>query len=267
MRRVESIRGAILDYVKKTYGVEPDYPFSGSPDTPVLRHAGSRKWFGIIMAVDRGKLGLPGEGQAEVLDLKCSPILSGALRSRPGFLPAWHMNRDNWISVLLDGTVPPEEVYPLVDLSFGLTGAGDGKKGTAWLVPANPRYFDIAAEIRRAGKGTFLWKQTGRVKKGDAVFLYLAAPVSGIVYRCRAEETDIPFRFADGPVRMTKVMRLRALTTYDPPIPLETLREHGVSTVRGPRYMPLSLQEELERPGRRKKRKTKEKDHGESGSL
>ena len=127
-----SLREAVLAYVKETFGVEPDYPFAKSPDMPVLRHGDTRRWFGILQTVAREKLGLPGEGTAEVLNLKCSPLLSGSLRTRPGILPGYHMNREQWISVLLDGTVPPEELFPLIDLSFLLT---DRKK----KLPRAPR--------------------------------------------------------------------------------------------------------------------------------
>ena len=31
------------------------------------------------------------------------------------------MNRENWVSVLLDGTVPEEEIKRLIELSYELT--------------------------------------------------------------------------------------------------------------------------------------------------
>ena len=46
------------------------------------------------------------------------------------------------------------------------------------------RAFEEAEEI--------LWKQGSGIKKGDTVFLYVAAPVSAILYRCLVTETDIP---------------------------------------------------------------------------
>ena len=236
----------VFAYVKKTYGVKPDRPFPNSPESPVLRHRDSRKWFGIVMEVPRERLGLAGEGSVGVLNLKCSPLLAGALREREGILPAYHMNREQWISVLLDGTVPPEEIFPLVDLSFELTASRGRPAGpVSWLVPANPKYYDLAAAIRDSEDGTFLWKQSSRVKPGDTVYIYVAAPVSGIRWKCRAVETDIPFSFADGPVRMEKVMRLKLRKTYRKAVGLPVLKEHGVSTVRGPRLMPDSLLEAM----------------------
>ncbi len=82
-------------------------------------------------------------------------------------------------------------------------------------------------------------KQSNRIAVGDTVYLYLAAPVSAIRYRCRAIETDIPFEFSDGNVRMRRVMRLQLLARYDgTPVSFAMLREYGVNAVRGPRGMP-----------------------------
>ena len=118
---MESLRKQLFAYVKKTYGVEPDYPFSPLPDCPVLRHPDNRKWFALMMEMPRNRLGLPGDARVDVLDLKCSVALSGVLRQQAGFFPGYHMNRDKWISVLLDGTVPLEDLLPLIDLSWQLT--------------------------------------------------------------------------------------------------------------------------------------------------
>ncbi len=243
------ITDKILAYAKKTYKTEPDYPFATAPSYPVLRHQDSRKWYALIMDVPRQKLGLSGEGRVDILNLK-GGVLCGSLRMRPGILPAYHMNRDSWVSVLLDGTVPVEEVYPLLDISYELTS--DKKRRTkpiTWLVPANPKYYDIEAAIRQSPDRTFLWKQSSRVAVGDTVYIYVAAPLSAVKYKCRAAEVDISWRFADKNVNMTHVMRLKLVKTYRKPLGREVLRQHAVTTARGPRYMPESLIEELDGPG------------------
>ena len=117
-----SVKEQIFSYVREQYGVEPDYPFSVAPAYPVLRHTGSRKWFALLMDVPREKLGLGGAERVDVINLKCD-AMSGALRMQPGILPAYHMHRDSWITVLLDGTVPAEDIFPLIDLSYHLTSA------------------------------------------------------------------------------------------------------------------------------------------------
>ena len=112
-------RQEVFAWVKQQYGTEPDYPWQDG--NAVLRHKRNRKWYGLVMEVGREKLGLTGYGTAEVINLKCNPDLIGSLRERPGFHPAYHMNKEQWISVRLDGSVTEGEIKDLIDLSYGLT--------------------------------------------------------------------------------------------------------------------------------------------------
>ena len=245
------LKEQLFAYVKKTYGAKPDYPFPTAPAYPVLRHPDSGKWFALLMDVPGNRLGLDREERVDVVNLKCSAALSGTLRRQAGILPAYHMHRDSWITVLLDGTVPFRDICELVDLSYTLTGGQKRRGPVNWLVPANPRYYDLAAALRQSPDRSFLWKQSGRVAVGDTVYLYVAAPVSAIRYKCSVREVDIPYPYADEHVHMDRVMRLKVKKTYKKPIGLERLRAHGVTTVRGPRYMPESLLEEIEGKPRR----------------
>ena len=91
------------------------------PNFAVFRHANNQKWFALVMDVPKDKLGLPGIDPISVVNLKCDPVLIGSLRSEPGFFPAYHMNKDGWISVALDGSVPDEKTKMLLDMSYGMT--------------------------------------------------------------------------------------------------------------------------------------------------
>lgn len=118
----------VFDYAANTYGVEPDYPFSTAPTYAVLRHLSNRKWFALIGDVRRDRLGLSGEGKVDIINVKCDPILSGSLLMQEGYYPAYHMNHESWITILLDGTVPLEEICQFLDLSYKLTMVKPKKK-------------------------------------------------------------------------------------------------------------------------------------------
>ena len=53
--------------------------------------------------------------------MKCDPILAGSLRAQEGFHPAYHMNKEKWLTIRLDGSVPDVEIEKLIDLSYELT--------------------------------------------------------------------------------------------------------------------------------------------------
>ena len=112
-------RKELFEWAKETYGTEPDYPWNDW--NCVLRHKHNNKWYALVIEVSEKKLGLDGDRIVDVLNLKCDPLLIGSLRMKPGFFPAYHMNKDKWISIIMDGTVPSEEIKNLIELSYQLT--------------------------------------------------------------------------------------------------------------------------------------------------
>jgi predicted DNA-binding protein (MmcQ/YjbR family) len=114
-------RQDVFEYCRQQYGTEPDYPWKDW--SAVLRHKENNKWYAVILEVGREKLGLPGDGVVDVMNVKCNPILSGSLRCQPGYFPAYHMNKEQWLSILLEGPQSEDEIRGLLDLSFRATAA------------------------------------------------------------------------------------------------------------------------------------------------
>jgi predicted DNA-binding protein (MmcQ/YjbR family) len=78
---------------------------------------------GVIIEVDRSKLGMDGNGVVDVLNLKCDPTIIGMLRMQAGFYPAYHMNKEKWVSILLCGPVADDEIKELIEFSYQLTSS------------------------------------------------------------------------------------------------------------------------------------------------
>ena len=114
-------RQELTDYIFDAFSVEPDYPFHRDDVTCVFRHTDNRKWFGIMMKIPYRILGMNRDGETDIVNIKCDPVLMGSLRGKPGFRPAYHMNKDKWITILLDGSAGREEITALVDMSFRMT--------------------------------------------------------------------------------------------------------------------------------------------------
>ncbi len=118
----ESLREAVFSLARERYGTEPEYLFIKSPGFAVLRHP-NKKRYGVVMDLPRQKLGLPGAGMVDGLNVKCDPCMSGSLRLQPGILPGYHMNKERWITILLDGSVELEQIGILLDISYDMVGA------------------------------------------------------------------------------------------------------------------------------------------------
>ncbi|MDO4482289.1 MAG: MmcQ/YjbR family DNA-binding protein [Bacillota bacterium] len=113
-------RNEVFDWCRREYGTEPDYPWNDN--NAVLRHADNNKWYGVIIEVDSSKLRIEGTGDVDVLNVKCDPSIIGMLRMQPGFYPAYHMNKEHWVSILLSGPASEVEIKELIDLSYNMTG-------------------------------------------------------------------------------------------------------------------------------------------------
>lgn len=112
-------------------GIVQDYPWEDTPEYTVFRHADNRKWFALLMTLNRSTLErqnpdkLSSNANAaeliNVINLKCDPDLLEEVITHPGILPAYHMNKRHWITVLLDGTCETSELQNLIALSYRLT--------------------------------------------------------------------------------------------------------------------------------------------------
>ena len=114
-------RQELIDHIFNEYSVEADHPFAMDDVSCVFRHNDNRKWFALTMSVPYQTLGIPDDGHVDILNIKCDPLLIGSLRGKPGFRPAYHMNKDKWVTILLDGSAEREEIEALLAMSYELT--------------------------------------------------------------------------------------------------------------------------------------------------
>ena len=115
-------RENIINFALSLEGAMADKPFPEDFDTTVLRHEDTGKWFGIIMNISGNKVGLSPDIKVDVMNVKCKPEDTFTAREiSSGILPAYHMNKKHWISILLNGTVEKELTEALLENSYELT--------------------------------------------------------------------------------------------------------------------------------------------------
>ncbi|MCI8637894.1 MAG: MmcQ protein [Coprococcus sp.] len=236
----------LFDHIKKKYKTSPEYPWKKYDSNAVFRHADNNKWFALVMDVQRNKLGLSGTEYVTVVNLKVDDMFFRDMILREeGIMPAYHMNKFHWVSVMLDGTVPEEKVYDLLEMSYLATASVQKKEKVRppkeWIVPANPKYYDIEHAFDDVEE--IDWKQGRGIKTGDTVFMYVAAPVSAILYKCKVTEVNIPCDYADENLTIGALMKIKLLKRYKPDrFTFDVLKEeYGIYAVRGPRGIPNSL--------------------------
>lgn len=118
----------VLGYVKKKYSTKPEFLWFNTPDNAILRHKDNSKWYGALLKISPGKLLIEGNKDIYILNLKCTPMLMSFIIDRKKIFPGYHMNKRNWISVILDGSIKPKKLFSLIDLSYDLTSSPEKKK-------------------------------------------------------------------------------------------------------------------------------------------
>ena len=108
--------------IKETYSVEAEYLWDGETHA-VFRHPVSNKWFGIIMEVKKKNLHILGyeksDESEDVINVKANPIFIEDLLHEGAFLPAYHMNKKNWVSIRLE-LIKETALKKFIDESWNL---------------------------------------------------------------------------------------------------------------------------------------------------
>lgn len=228
----------ITNLIIKQYNDLPEFIWNKFPGYGIFRNPNNDKWYGLIMNINKSKID-NGNEEVEILNVKLDKNEIAILLKKKGFYKAYHMNKENWISILLDGTISDEEIMSYIEKSHKFTEQVD-----EWIVPANPKYYDVINCFNDTN--TILWKQSNNINVGDLVYLYVAAPYSSILYKCQVVEVNIPYEYKDESISMSKVMRIKLLTKFDKDkYNFEVLNKCGIKSIRGPRTIPKELSEEI----------------------
>lgn len=116
----ENCSHKVIEYARKKYGDELEFLWERYPDAAVLRRKDNQKWYALFMTISKSKLGLDSAEPAEIIDLRFDvgelPKKVDGVR----YFPGYHMNKKHWITMLLDGSVPLDEILNYIDESYNL---------------------------------------------------------------------------------------------------------------------------------------------------
>lgn len=108
----------VIDYCYEKYGDGLEFLWEKVDDNAIIRRKDTRKWYAVFMLIAKNKLGLEGEEVIEVLNLKLGKEKVSNLIDNKKYFKAYHMNKNYWITILLDESKSVEEILNLVDISY-----------------------------------------------------------------------------------------------------------------------------------------------------
>lgn len=107
-------RQELIDFCLTFPAAYEDYPFdniAGAGVWTVMRHGTNKKSFALIYERN-GKL---------CVNLKCEPLEADFLRQVfVDVIPAYHMNKVHWNTIILGGDVPENELKWMISRSYDL---------------------------------------------------------------------------------------------------------------------------------------------------
>jgi len=101
----------IREYCLNKKGVTEEFPFD--EDTLVFKVAGK-----IFLLASLEAIPLQ-------INLKCDPEKAIELREEyDSVQPGYHMNKNHWNTIIIDGTIPSHQLFEWIDESYNLVVAG-----------------------------------------------------------------------------------------------------------------------------------------------
>ncbi|MGS4787233.1 MmcQ/YjbR family DNA-binding protein [Streptococcus sp. P25B114] len=230
----------IAQFIKEKWGDLPDYPFAKLPTYGAFRHPANNKWYALVSQIPRDKLdGSGSQEEVEIVNLKVDGRETAELLSQSGIFPAYHMSKKAWVSVLLDDTVEDQTVFALLEKSRHLVGPKSYKAVQGpdyWVIPANPKVYDIDTEF--AENKVVYWPQKSTIQAGDIVAIYMTAPVQAIRYVCRVLQANVTNHGQSDIPSDKSVMQVELIAQLpDDILPRQRMMALGIKAVRGPRRL------------------------------
>lgn len=109
-----------IAWIKSKFGAEPDYPWSDDAPYSFVFRCPNEKWFALVMRIKYRQLGLAGDENVWVVNMKADQDAIPNLIDRKSIFPAWHMNKKHWITILLTAVTDFDKLCELTEKSYNL---------------------------------------------------------------------------------------------------------------------------------------------------
>lgn len=115
--------------VTRKYQEEIEFLWEKFPGYGIFRNRHNRKWYAVIMEIDRFKLDKSVHQNMEIINVKVDPDTVMQHLNQGGIYPAYHMNKKHWISIFLDETFSDGEIMEYIKKSRMYTELTNKKRG------------------------------------------------------------------------------------------------------------------------------------------
>ena len=116
----KDLKDDYIAWIKTQFDAEPDFPWPDDAPYSFVLRCPNEKWFALVMRIKYRQLGLTGDEEVWVVNMKASQNEIPNLIDKKSIFPAWHMNKKHWITVLLTAVTDFEKLCKLTQKSWEL---------------------------------------------------------------------------------------------------------------------------------------------------
>ena len=155
---------------------------------------------------------------------------------KSGLMKSDRIKENNWIMIPLDHSFSDEELMDFIVSSYDATDIS-----SAWIIPANLKYYDVITPFRTMGYE--YWPRIQGIDLNENVYIYITKPVGALLFKTVVEDISLHV-LPDGSTYDS--MKLRLVHEFSKEeYSMEILEAYGVRSIRSARHIPAALEKEL----------------------
>ena len=191
-------------------------------DTAEFIHEGGR----LFALIDRRPM----------LHVRMKNRLTDRMLKQSGLKKSDRIKENNWIMIPLDNSFTMEELMDFTVSSYDATDIS-----TAWIIPANPKYYDVITPFRT--QGYEYWPRINGIDLNENVYIYITKPVGALLFKTVVEDFSLHF-LPDGTAYDS--MKLKLVHEFSrEEYSMDILEAYGVRSIRSGSHIPVALEKEL----------------------
>ncbi len=111
----------VIQYEKEKYADDLEYLWKKFPNNAIWINKKNNKWYGALLVVAENKLGVASDKVVDILDLRYPKENIRKIIDNKKVFEGYHMNKEHWITIRLDGSMDINEIFQFIDLSYDLS--------------------------------------------------------------------------------------------------------------------------------------------------
>ena len=111
----------VIKHIEQMYGDKIEYLWPKFPNNGIFRNKDSQKWYCAILTANGKNFNLEGT-EIEVIDLRIDKEELNKIVDNQKFFRGYHMNKNSWLTICLNRSVPSQIIYEYLDKSYKLSG-------------------------------------------------------------------------------------------------------------------------------------------------